>query len=1212
VPTLGQDFGRLFEVGFNAGLLAAMQQLQMPLPSQAPYHDQLGNLRLSPLLAALTSTHGVVSDTHVARARQWVTWYVFRGWIAGLNVWKEYVASLGERTPPQLRYVQAQFADENSLHTVAGGDATQRAVLAQLPWPNIDAVQQRERERGLFLHADTLVWLQCRDHDRLLVIDLSAFQAATGDTLPDLNDVEVLRRMLQQDIAYHRTKSAFADLSLDLDPLDVQFAQGLSRIIHAMGRRDKEVVKLIQAGSYAASFLDAVTDAGLLQPHRELQVTLAGYSDRGISALTVPAEHRRVLDECATIYRQPRSRDARQQAYAQMERTMHATAARTLGPDGQAFVDALFDADPVASDQVVPISYAERLTTFANVNEIVDDAVLDQLGLERNLPLRQAHAALVHRALDASASTPLVVLSGHPGIGKTTAILNFLQAHADEGFVFLYVSPRTQVNDEVVATFAAEETQSLFPDVLALSTTSDLIRLHRGRPTVAYRWQQRHDSFVHDGVQFVPADGDGTQLHGHRSTLTRVRADLLRPAAGPQAGVLASMGAALGAVLRHGMARQVVATVSIQALKQTARGTTLRHLRQIFRAARNERDGTVNAAAMRALAQQRRHLFVMIDEIAGDASGPAFYHAIEALLREAEVLDGTHGFNTKLIVADASLATADVLQQHLQSHLPERPIVYVRRAPAPPHPLSEEQIVLRRQPGVLVNANAYPARSLTLRTNVLLDALALEELDQRTLAQVPNRLLAALEQDVLHLLADPTTNQIIVYLQDKHRLHELTQRIGQVRAQQGHAWEAGKDYLLIHADLTPQEKREVRMQKQQVRVVFMTASASRGLSFPHARHLLIGVPPFQIEQNLMEILQVLFRGRGGAFDTADKTVALYLADRAIYDTPEHRGRALRDRAHTLLTTMLLVRTAILTRIAGAGTIGRVPWQIIPVGSRAVTAAGTSWSSTMMTLQRELHRAQLRDRSDETVRHVAQAMHTLLAHCELLLEPPTDTATQSYLALLQSFATTFPQALERGFDRLLTLPALPPAVVAGSLLFVPLPNGMLAEHYTMQARDALRTLTPALERQMWAMVYARDRYTERLRVALRAALELIGELRSVAAHTQAVEQHGARADRFYVLPLPLFAMQAAFQAYCAVQGDEPADASFRELLEQYVRVLYPAEQVLPLGMHYDQFPFLVIQSTNLPLLRAKVFTDRQVLASTTFNVLNVLLAQSRSA
>ncbi len=139
-----------------------------------------------------------------------------------------------------------------------------------------------------------------------------------------------------------------------------------------------------------------------------------------------------------------------------------------------------------------------------------------------------------------------------------------------------------------------------------------------------------------------------------------------------------------------------------------------------------------------------------------------------------------------------------------------------------------------------------------------------------------------------------------------------------------------------------------------------------------------------------------------------------------------------------------------------------------------------------------------------------------------------------------------------------------------------------------------------------MVKARDRYPDRLR----SVLELIGTVRATDTPTQRVEQQSARPDRYYVLPLSLMVSQAGVAAYYATRPDEPEGASFRELLEQYVRALYPVEQVLPLGSQYDMFPFLVVQSTNLVLLRAKLFTDRQVLASTTFNVLNVLLAQSR--
>ncbi|PLS76855.1 MAG: hypothetical protein CYG59_26885, partial [Chloroflexi bacterium] len=740
-------------------------------------------------------------------------------WMAGRHIWHDYIQSLGERTHPTVRYIQAQFTDENSFHTVRGGIDALRAIVGHLPWPDVEAILQQASGRGQFLHADTLLWLQCRDHDRLLVIDLSTFQTTAVEQLADPQSVESARVMLQQEIAHLRTRSAFADLSLDLGALDISFSEGLGRVLAAVARRDKEVAKLIQAGSYAASFLDFASDAQVLAPQRALKVTLVGYSDYGLSSLTVDVQQRQVLDQCAAIYRRPPVREAWDAAYAAIEQTMQSTAVRSLSPQGQSFVDALLQADASDRQTATPICYTELMTDFANVNDAVDPAILEDLGLPAGLSLRTAHAQLIDRALAADAVTPLVVLSGHPGIGKTTAILNFLKAHADEGFLFLYVSPRTQVNDDVVAAFTAEEVHAQVPDVLALTTTSDLIRTNRGRPTVAYHSKHRRDAFVLDGVHFIPADGDEMALHGHRQSLQRTRADTLRPSNGQQAGVLASMGAALGAVLRHNLARQVVATVSIQSLKQTTRGTTLSHLEHIFAAARNARDGTMNAAAMRTLAQERRHLFVMIDEITGDVGGPAFYHAVDALLRKDGLLCSEHGFNTKVIVADASLTSAEVIQQHLNPRTPERATVYVRRASTSLQPLTAEPITLRGQSGILINANAYPARTLTFTANVLLDLIQAEDADRRTLAQVHNQLLTVLEQDVLRLLADPATDQIIVYLQDKHRLSELVGRIGAGRAQQGQTWEEGTDYLLIHADVTPTQKRLISQQKQRVNVV---------------------------------------------------------------------------------------------------------------------------------------------------------------------------------------------------------------------------------------------------------------------------------------------------------------------------------------------------------------------------------------------------------
>ena len=61
-----------------------------------------------------------------------------------------------------------------------------------------------------------------------------------------------------------------------------------------------------------------------------------------------------------------------------------------------------------------------------------------------------------------------VFLTGNPGIGKTTAITNFLKSHLEEGFLLFYISPRTQVNHDLIHKFTTENSQNkkLFNDKL--------------------------------------------------------------------------------------------------------------------------------------------------------------------------------------------------------------------------------------------------------------------------------------------------------------------------------------------------------------------------------------------------------------------------------------------------------------------------------------------------------------------------------------------------------------------------------------------------------------------------------------------------------------------------------------------------------------------------------------------------------------------------
>src|SRR5260370_7760800 len=100
----------------------------------------------------------------------------------------------------------------------------------------------------------------------------------------------------------------------------------------------------------------------------------------------------------------------------------------------------------------------------------------------------------------------------------------------------------------------------------------------------------------------------------------------------------------------------------------------------------------------------------------------------------------------------------------------------------------------------------------------------------------------------------------------------------------------------------------------------MTASASRGLSFKRAKHILVDIPHFAIEQNLMEILQVIYRGRGGDFDQDEKTLTFYLADRIAYPEQADRELALKESLLHLLNLTLILKTPTMTHITAIPTL----------------------------------------------------------------------------------------------------------------------------------------------------------------------------------------------------------------------------------------------------------------------------------------------------
>ena len=98
------------------------------------------------------------------------------------------------------------------------------------------------------------------------------------------------------------------------------------------------------------------------------------------------------------------------------------------------------------------------------------------------------------------------------------------------------------------------------------------------------------------------------------------------------------------------------------------------------------------------------------------------------------------------------------------------------------------------------------------------------------------------------------------------------------------------------------------------------------------------------------------------------------------------------------------------------------------------------------------------------------------------------------------------------------------------------------------------------------------------------------------------------DQYYALPLFSFISSNLMQEYFNSEEKEPADKTFRAILESYLRLLYPVGDVIPIGDRYKDFPFLLFRSYSLNESRTKLFTDKYFLNSNELNVLNLILYQ----
>lgn len=1213
VATVAKDLGRVFEVGFNIGILAAIAQENIPHYFGDRYQQDLQKLKFSKILDRICKQSNLVDPREIERVETWGLFLLQKGWLSGLNFFREYLTSLGKATcDREILYYQCCFTGENSLGTLNPDEPREiEAWLSQLGLSFTDCSYehlQRYRDKGGFLRADTLILLRHQRQLRLLVVDLSVFSVRETADLLNLQDTTLNhhRRLLRREISYLKSKSVFASLRLDNgepEDLDWELSNDLRRYFTAFKREDKEVSKLIQAGSYGYSFYQFLQDCklGLWETlgKEDFLINAVGYSDRSLSIMSLNPQHPqhlKFLTTCQDIYHNEPRDVVITTARRELLQVIRRNAARSF-QGGREFMRDLSEIQK------------DRITAIPPHQEVIED-------FASTLALRSPHAEAVQAGL--TSDKPLLFLTGNPGIGKTTAIVEFLKSHVDEGFLFFYVSPRKQVNLDIIEKFKDSQTQQLCdPRLLALTTNSALLDRYPGETVVNTLSGQHSSEFSCRGVRFIPFNESPPPRTLSPRHLRRETDRDLRQSNNHNKGVLSTLCQGIHTAIQEPLSNAIIATACIQALRITQTGHTLKHFERIFEDFYHRDRGRVNFPRMREMSSRIKHLFIMIDEVTGDQSGVDFLHAMTGIIHKYKLNDPQSGFNLKVIVADASIVDKGVIQQHLSDKEPEPDKIFVRhlRELRSPGEIQVESLdfkkgLLKRMQGQVINANSYPANRLRLTYKVFVESVRFKpELTSDQMGKLSRRVQEQILTDLNQLRQNNPKTQILVYIQDKQRLQDL---IDSIKTQE--KFEKYEDYLEVHADLSDEERGKIREFQDRVPVVFMTSSASRGLSFPKAQHILLDVPRFQVEQNLMEIIQVMYRGRGQfwendgwqSLDESEKAVTFYLGDRAVYYDEEHQDLAIQESLLSLLTLLVILKTAIMTRISGSGQIGRERFMMIPIGGKSVSMSGQSLSGQLAALIDKLEKEYRRDRRNTTVKELAKRLRSLLSQGEFTLTKNERENNQnlSYLGVRSLLNQEFANHCNP-LAGLLTLPKLELGHICGSLLLVHMGEQRLSETYTMGLRTIQTSVSSELLRQMIAIQRSSE-YSPNLQQLMEWGIQLIRELQNPLEYSQRLQQYGSWPDQYYAIPLFAFLLGDIMAEYFQSGVVEPEKQEFRSLLKEYLRQLYPTDNLLPIGDRYREFPFLIFRSYSLQQMRSKLFTNRYLITSNELNLLNLIL------
>lgn len=1132
-------------------------------------------------------------------------------------------------------------------------------------------------DKGMPARADFLLWLSGSHKEDHLLVQEYSFDASAE--LADFQEEEGHLDALLRYRRLVDSRGVFARVSAEVENEAFELSDDIKTHLGALTAENKPFYKLCQASAYGESSARLLDRHRLLSKPcliRALAITpngLESLAARYTSEATTDPRFA-LMQQMGTAYRRTdKLLGGDEEGLTAQAESVFQQILNRLPRNLRAGLKGLRESPRLGDDYC--LEFEEKVPDFANpmqrylrteAHSLIphDDALTNYFGtpakeavgaaldeLRPNDPdvtLRDVHAAAIVAGMRTARPGKMNVLAleGNPGIGKTTAVTRYLSSQ-EAGYLFLYVSPRVVINRDVTEKLARKDGSP--SGILTVTTNATIIsaaeRYHQSlvEQGLAERKGRIDGAVVVDGVadlieptgsvlllspeqeHEIDAKHAGSRLG--KTTLSE-NEDLVDER--PLTGVLAAMSGTTRELLAlNPKVNRVVLTAALQGFREKGNGkNTIQALEKLFReSGEHGRMRKTGVEERQAFAKRMPTIVVMVDELAGDGAGAPFVHAVARWLKEEfiEVFDGEAcPFTVVLVVSDASLGNEVVLDKYINAgdQTPDKVLVSRSRGKKPFDLAVSKVRIGAGKPDVLhVMTNSYPASDLTIRYRVNLSAIHMEE-KQPGLLETPRQAIRRVAEETL--LANAVREvktavaagsaQVIYFAQDKLFLRSLrsalkdekefglTERNVQILDSSVPAW--------LRKKLVEEKTRDG------IRVFLMTSSGARGVSFPKTDHIIAAVPRFNVESALMEIAQLVYRGRGMyrnsegdevSGDSIPRRLVMLVDDFLLHEEELDRRQWLRQSLD-LMTLLVMLRATIFTRITGDAGLQQ-SLAFVPVGCVGVDELLSLMSQYVTDFLREADTYVMGGGAP----HLAGLVKNARSNCYELF------SRFRLHGIAQKDADGASFARERNARDFLEQSSTPLAALLPD-------DGMrpvIAEHMYFAGPMVLENWAHFDKREVFSFegqLTAVEQMTRALYGQLKEidrSDALPGSLRIPAANLfrlLAREKFGA-ATEFNTLknlrsPNTWVALPAAYPQFMKPVGNHDEQARPLSEPEQWReslgRALSSGATVMPAIPRYEGVPWVAGVGQTHPLKFDVVFDDRYFMASSELNLLNTLL------